>query len=257
MFLSNDDGRPVAFARPIAVRKAVEWKIGDFAEWDSSGGTARGRIERIEREGSINVPNSSFTVRAEEDDPAVLLRIHRQFGEGWRATPTLVGHKASTLSKIEPLKVVKAVEDAPSLLRHLLSDVFSLYFLAHAAHWNVRGADFAQYHELFSEIYEDIEGSIDPLAENILKTGGMAPQNLTELQMLRTVMDPMDGDTPAGLAQVVADLNDQVLARLNDAFIRLDQMGEQGVADFIAGRIDAHQKWRWQLRASLGQPVVR
>lgn len=110
MFLSNDDGRPVTFTRPTAVRKAVEWKIGDFAEWDSSGGTARGRIERIEREGSINVPNSSFTVRAEEDDPAVLLRIHRPFGDGWRATPTRVGHKASTLSKIEPLKVVDGGE---------------------------------------------------------------------------------------------------------------------------------------------------
>lgn len=256
MFLSNDDGRPATFTRPAPVRKA-DWKVGDFAEWESSGGTARGRIEQIKTEGSINVPDSSFTIRAEEDDPAVLLSIYRPFGDGWRKTPTRVGHKASTLTKIDPLKVEKAAQDAPGLLRHLLSDVYSLQFLAHAAHWNVRGADFAQYHELFGEIYEDISGSIDPLAENILKTGGMAPQNLTELQMLRTVMDPMDGDTPAGLAQVVADLNDQVLARLNEAFIRLDQMGEQGVADFIAGRIDAHQKWRWQLRASLGQPVVR
>ena len=29
--------------------------VGDFVSWDSSGGTARGRIERIERDGTINV----------------------------------------------------------------------------------------------------------------------------------------------------------------------------------------------------------
>lgn len=151
----------------------------------------------------------------------------------------------------------KAAGDCPTILRHLLADVFSLTFLVHAAHWNVRGADFAQYHELFGEIYEDVSSSIDPMAENILKTGGVAPVNLTEIGMLRTVSDPVDGNSPAGLAQIVADMNDQVLARLNEAFIRADQMNEQGVADFLAGRIDMHQKWRWQLRASLGEPVAR
>lgn len=110
MFLSSDDGKPVVFDRPVTVRKAAEWKQGDFAEWNSSGGKARGRVERIEREGVVNVPDSDFTIRAEEDDPAVLLRIYRRFGDGWRQTPTLVGHKASTLTKIEPLKAGEGAE---------------------------------------------------------------------------------------------------------------------------------------------------
>lgn len=109
MFLSNDDGKPFAFAKKVTVLK-VDWKNGDFAEWNSSGGMARGRVEHIMREGVLGIPDSSFKIRAEEDDPAVLLRIYRRFGEGWRETPTLVGHKASTLSKIDPLKVVKATE---------------------------------------------------------------------------------------------------------------------------------------------------
>ena len=110
MFLSNDDGKPFVFQRSVTVRKAVEWKRGDFAEWNSSGGKARGRVERIERDGVVNVPDSDFTIRAEEDDPAVLLRIYRRFGDGWRQTPTMVGHKASTLNKIDPLKVVEGGE---------------------------------------------------------------------------------------------------------------------------------------------------
>lgn len=109
MFLSNDNGKPVSFAPASSMIKA-DWKNGDFAEWNSSGGMARGRIEHIMREGVLGVPDSDFSVRAEEDDPAVLLRIYRRFGEGWRETPTLVGHKMSTLSKIDPLKVVKQAD---------------------------------------------------------------------------------------------------------------------------------------------------
>lgn len=88
--------------RRRGVEKA-EWKIGDFASWDSSGGTARGKIERIKPEGVLQVPDTSFSIRAEDDDPAVLLRIWRKGPDGWRATDTLVGHKSSTLRRIEPL----------------------------------------------------------------------------------------------------------------------------------------------------------
>ena len=77
--------------------------VGDFVEWDSSGGTARGRIVRVAREGSINVPNSDFTITAEENDPAVLIRLYRELRDGYVATDTLVGHKASELRAIDPL----------------------------------------------------------------------------------------------------------------------------------------------------------
>ena len=47
-------------------------KDGDFVQWDSSGGTAKGKIESIKREGSINVPGSEFTIEATAEDPAAL-----------------------------------------------------------------------------------------------------------------------------------------------------------------------------------------
>jgi hypothetical protein len=37
-------------------------EVGDSVSWNSSGGRARGVIERIERDGRINVPNSDFTI---------------------------------------------------------------------------------------------------------------------------------------------------------------------------------------------------
>jgi HK97 family phage prohead protease len=77
--------------------------VGSFVSWDSSGGTARGKIVRVVREGSLNVPETDFTINAEEDDPAVLIRLYRELRDGYVATDTLVGHKASTLTLIDAL----------------------------------------------------------------------------------------------------------------------------------------------------------
>lgn len=71
-------------------------KKGDFVEWNSSGGKAKGRIEHIMREGVLGIPDSSFSIEATSEDPAALIRIYRDNVE----TDTLVGHKFSTLTKI-------------------------------------------------------------------------------------------------------------------------------------------------------------
>lgn len=88
----------------MADDKAVTVKVGDFVEWDSSGGMARGRITRIVRSGTLKVPGTDFTLNATEDDPAVLIRIYGKDKDGkWAATTTIVGHRVSTLTKIPDL----------------------------------------------------------------------------------------------------------------------------------------------------------
>jgi HK97 family phage prohead protease len=77
--------------------------VGDFVEWDSSGGTARGRIEHVMREGVLGIPDSDFSITAEEGDPAILIRVYREVRDGWEATEVLVGHKSSELRAIDPL----------------------------------------------------------------------------------------------------------------------------------------------------------
>ena len=84
-----------------------ELEVGDFVEWDSSGGMARGTVELIERDGEIEVPNTDFVITGTEDDPAALIQVWRPEEEDgevyWEPSGTLVGHKFSTLTKIDPL----------------------------------------------------------------------------------------------------------------------------------------------------------
>jgi len=85
------------------VTKAKDLKVGDFVRWDSNGSVAQGKIEHIMREGVLGVPDSSFSIKAEKTNPAILIRIYKKFADGWKETETLVGHKASTLRSIQDL----------------------------------------------------------------------------------------------------------------------------------------------------------
>jgi HK97 family phage prohead protease len=82
-------------------------KTGDFVKWNASGGTAKGRIEHIMREGVLGIPDSSFSINASEEDPAALIRIYKDGSE----TDTLVGHKFSTLTKITKEEALKSLGD--------------------------------------------------------------------------------------------------------------------------------------------------
>tara|TARA_Y100000813_G_scaffold100465_1_gene71742 strand:+ start:1056 stop:3806 length:2751 start_codon:yes stop_codon:yes gene_type:complete len=93
-------------AESTTVEKRAEpdaLSVGDFVSWNSSGGRARGKIDRIVRDGSIDVPDSSFTITGTEDDPAALITLYRN-GE---ATDRKVGHKFSTLTKIADIRSIE------------------------------------------------------------------------------------------------------------------------------------------------------
>jgi len=119
MLLGNEEieentGHPMGDVEEDELEMSKREAVGDYVSWNSSGGIARGRIVEIKTEGSINVPNSDFSITAEEGDPAVLIRVYREVEGGWKATDTLVGHKMSELRAIDPLPEPK--EDNANVL---------------------------------------------------------------------------------------------------------------------------------------------
>jgi hypothetical protein len=84
---------------------------GDFVSWDSSGGRARGRIDHVMDYGTLDIPGTDFKIDATEQDPAALITLYEEVSGGWRATETQVGHKVSTLTKIDPLPEPPPVEE--------------------------------------------------------------------------------------------------------------------------------------------------
>lgn len=152
-----------------------------------------------------------------------------------------MGMKADDME--EPVSVGVLVES----LRRSMGAAVNLYFAAHAAHWNVEGPDFAQYHELFGEIYNDVYSSIDPFAENIRKLGAPAPAGLASFSGTNP---PTANNSPRALVGALVMMNGQIVSMLKRTFDVANELNEQGVANFIAERIDQHQKWQWFLTSS-------
>jgi starvation-inducible DNA-binding protein len=141
--------------------------------------------------------------------------------------------------------------DLVAALKALLGDVVTMKFTAHGFHWNVEGQDFAQYHELFANIYEDVDGSIDPIAENIRKMGAFAPFTLPRFIELRTIEDASaSAPEPQNLASALLEMNDAVLKSIMNVFEAATAANQQGIANLMAERQDMHMKWKWQLTAS-------
>jgi starvation-inducible DNA-binding protein len=143
--------------------------------------------------------------------------------------------------------IVKMNETA----KEALANTFVMYFKSQSYHWNVEGVNFPQMHEFFGDLYEELQGAVDPFAEQIRALGEYAPKNLDEIFRLKSI----DGDNVATNASaMVADLliaNNQSIVTLNKLFGELDTAGEQGFADFVAGRLDAHKKHGWMLKSIL------
>lgn len=164
------------------------------------------------------------------------------------ATPTMPKKK-----KKKEMAMKKSVAQKPATIKALqkvLSDTVVLSFSAQRAHWNVQGIDFSEFHELFGEIYEETYGAVDPLAENIRKVGGF-PLTLSEMEDAASFEDASDTTNARKLANDLYEKNQEYIDVLKMAFDVTTKENEQGVADYLAGRIDMHQKLHWQLNATL------
>lgn len=150
------------------------------------------------------------------------------------------------------------MESTADLVRELnlaVANATAFYFRAHGAHWNIIGPGFAEYHDLFGEISDDVFGSIDPLAENLRKLGAVAPSTLSEIVATSTIAKGAPLRDARSLCADLVEKNRIVIDSLNDVFECASAINQQGIADYVAGRIDMHQKWQWQLTASMGEDV--
>lgn len=143
--------------------------------------------------------------------------------------------------------------DIAEKLAALLSDVVTAKFILHGYHWNVMGPDFAQFHDFFSVLYEDVDGSIDPLAENILKVGFPAPYLLSDYcEMSHINEERQDGSSTQFMLQSSLRVIEHLYTCHLEAFRLAEQHDLQGLMDFLATRIDMYAKWTWQIKAFLG-----
>ncbi len=117
-------------------------------------------------------------------------------------------------------------------------------------HWNVEGPNFPQYHQFLGDLYDEVyDNAIDRTAELVRQLDGYAPGSITRFSELSIVEDQVKIPRAELMMQELYIDNEKLLAMWKEMFPMAEQENQQGIADFIASRIDAHGKHAWMLRS--------
>jgi starvation-inducible DNA-binding protein len=142
------------------------------------------------------------------------------------------------------------MEELIEELKKLFASNYAFYLKAQYYHWNVEGPDFPQYHEFFGNLYGEVGGSIDPMAEHIRAVDAYAPGSFARFVALSAIEG--DDTIPTGLAMATRLLedNEKLLTMLIDVYRKAEAVDRLGLSNFLQDRIEAHRKHSWMLRAT-------
>ena len=137
-------------------------------------------------------------------------------------------------------------------LKTLLATSFSFYLKTANYHWNIEGDDFIQYHPWLGELYAGVYGTIDQIAEYIRAMQAYTPASLIRFMELTKIQDQIEVAQPMAIFEQLLLVDNQImLDLLISAFDTATNERQHGIANFIAERIDFHQKYAWQIRSTL------
>ena len=137
-------------------------------------------------------------------------------------------------------------------LKILLASTYAYSIKAQFFHWNVEGPDFAQLHEFFGELYSEVyDNTIDRAAEFVRVLDDYTPGSFERFMELSIIK----GQTKVPRARLMIEElfqdTNQLIEQLNQTFEAATAEQQEGIANFIAERLDAMGKHRWMLRSFL------
>ena len=135
--------------------------------------------------------------------------------------------------------------------KQAFADSFIFYLQAHYYHWNVEGRHFSQDHGLFGTVYEEVQDNLDKFAEEIRTIGTYAPGIFDRFVDLSSIQQTADIPSAEEMYQTLIEKNTRVIESLTELFEMLEGNRLHVFGDFIAGRIDAHNKHQWMLTSTL------
>ena len=139
------------------------------------------------------------------------------------------------------------------ILNGFLADEFLLYLKTRNAHWNIEGSDFHTMHKFFEEQYEQLDETMDEVAERIRMLGHYAPATMKSYLELThlTELSRQENDSAGFIKELLGD-HESIIIRLRENInLFASELNDLGTSDFITGLMETHEKMAWMLRAHL------
>ncbi|PSN17450.1 DNA starvation/stationary phase protection protein Dps [filamentous cyanobacterium CCP5] len=137
-------------------------------------------------------------------------------------------------------------------LNQTLAATLDLKTQTKQAHWNVKGMDFYQLHELFDEMASELEEYVDMVAERVTALGGTA-LGTSRLAAANSILPEYDLDAVDGVEHVTA-LAERFAAyakHVREAIDQTDDWGDADTADLYTEISRTIDKRLWFLEAHL------
>jgi starvation-inducible DNA-binding protein len=138
-------------------------------------------------------------------------------------------------------------------LSKLLADEFVLYTKTRNAHWNVEGPDFHTKHIFFEKQYEQLDETMDSVAERIRQLGHYAPATLQRFLQLTHLTEKLGqpNDSLGFIRELLTDHENIIIFLRGNINRFANEYGDAGTSDFITGLMEEHEAMAWMLRAHL------
>jgi starvation-inducible DNA-binding protein len=148
----------------------------------------------------------------------------------------------------------EARQEMVQLLNEQLADTFDLFSQTKQAHWNVKGPEFFQLHELYDDLAGELLGFTDLIAERATALGGIALG--TARMAAQASRLPEFSDGPVGSMESVRMLVERyanLAQSTREAIDKAEEAGDVDTADLFTEVSRALDKALWFLEAHIQQ----
>ncbi len=136
------------------------------------------------------------------------------------------------------------------LLNQHLADTIDLYSQTKQAHWNVKGPQFFQMHELFDKLAEEVEGQVDMIAERATSLGGIARGTARQAAAASRLPDyPAEATSGQRHIDALVVCFAALAATTREAIDTASKLGDAGTADLLTEISRALDKALWFLES--------
>lgn len=143
------------------------------------------------------------------------------------------------------------MKDVIKSLESILANNYALTIKTQNYHWNVTGPNFKSLHLMFEEQYNELAAANDELAERIRQLGGKVDASFDAFAKLSEIKNGSSNLDAAMMLEDLAESHRLISKLLNDGIKLAQKNNDEGTADILITRLEAHQKDIWMLEASL------
>jgi starvation-inducible DNA-binding protein len=136
-------------------------------------------------------------------------------------------------------------------MKEYLASNFAFYLKLHFFHWNVEGSNFIQYHELFKDLFTDVHGAVDDIAEHLRALHAYAPGSFSRFSELSLIEDQIEPCSARDMLNKALLDNMKMLSIISYLDKMASATNEIGLSNFLQSRYEIHNKHQWMLRAIL------